>query len=54
MEETTGVTPSRHQVYEQIRLNEIARGTSEDEAARIAADTVDKVMAQAKGEQERA
>lgn len=50
MDDTTEATPSRHQVYEQIRLNEIARGTSEDEAARIAAETVDKVMAQAKAD----
>jgi hypothetical protein len=46
MDDKTEATPSRHQVYEQIRLNELARGTSEDEAARIAADTVDKVIAQ--------
>jgi hypothetical protein len=46
MEDTTDKTPSRHQVYEQIRANELARGATEDDAARVAAETVDKVMAQ--------
>ncbi len=36
---------SRHQVYEQIRMNELARGASEDEAASTAAQIVDKVIA---------
>jgi hypothetical protein len=41
---------SRRQVYEQIRAKELARGASEDEAARIAAETVDKVLeSQSKG-----
>jgi len=44
--------PGRHQVFEQIRARELARGASEDEAAAIAAQTVDKVRAQA-GEQAR-
>lgn len=35
---------TRHQVYEQIRASEKARGASEDEAARIAAERVDAVM----------
>jgi hypothetical protein len=46
MEQHEDSTPSRHQVYEQIRANELARGASEDDAARVAAETVDKVMAQ--------
>ncbi len=35
---------TRHEVFEQIRANEKARGASEDEAARIAAEKVDSVM----------
>lgn len=38
-------TPSRHEVFEQIRVNELARGVSEDEAAQIAAQKVDQVLA---------
>lgn len=37
-------TPSRHEVYEQIRANELARGASEDDAARVAAEKVDQVL----------
>ncbi len=37
------VTDTRHYRFEQIRARELARGASEDEAARIAAETVDKV-----------
>ncbi len=36
-------TESRRQRFEQIKARELARGMSEDDAARIAADTVDKV-----------
>jgi hypothetical protein len=36
--------PSRHEVFEQIRASELARGTSADEAARIAAAKVDQVL----------
>jgi len=50
MGENTDKTPSRHQVYEQIRARELARGASEDEAARIAAETVDKVTAREHGD----
>ena len=38
-----GVTDTRHYRFEQIRARELARGASEDEATRIAAETVDKV-----------
>lgn len=37
-------TVSRHQVYEEIRANELARGATEDDAARIAAERVDQVL----------
>ncbi len=37
-------TPSRHEVFEQIRANEIARGASDDEAIRVATEKVDQVM----------
>lgn len=37
------VTETRHYRFEQIRARELARGASEDEAARIASETVDKV-----------
>lgn len=37
-------TVSRHEVFEEIRVSELARGASEDEAARIAAARVDQVM----------
>jgi hypothetical protein len=37
-------TLSRHEVFEQIRASELARGASEDDAARVAAEKVDKVM----------
>ena len=36
---------SRHEVFEQIRASELARGVSEDEAAQIAAAKVDQVLA---------
>ena len=36
---------TRRHKFEQIRAKELARGASEDEAARIAAETVDKVIA---------
>lgn len=39
-------TENRRHTFEQIRAKELARGASEDEANRIAADTVDKVLAQ--------
>ena len=38
-------TETRRYHFEQIRAREIARGASEDEATRIASETVDKVMA---------
>lgn len=38
-------SPSRHEVFEQIRASELARGASADEAARIAAEKVDQVLA---------
>ena len=34
----------RRKTFEQIRARELARGASEDEAAQIAASTVDKVI----------
>ena len=37
-------TVSRHEVFEQIRASERARGASEDEAAQIAAAKVDQVL----------
>ena len=37
-------TVSRHEVFEEIRANELARGATEDDAARIAAERVDQVM----------
>lgn len=40
------VTDTRHYKFEQIKAKELARGASEDEATRIAAATVDKVMEQ--------
>lgn len=39
------MTESRRYTFEQIKAKELARGASEDEAARIAAATVDKVIA---------
>lgn len=35
---------SRHEVFEEIRASELARGATEDDAARVAAERVDKVM----------
>ena len=35
----------RRKIFEQIRASELARGATEDEAAQIAATTVDKVIA---------
>ncbi|WP_156165077.1 hypothetical protein [Demequina silvatica] len=40
------VLDTRHYKFEQIKAKELARGASEDEATRIAAETVDKVMEQ--------
>ncbi len=37
-------TVSRHEIFEDIRASELARGASEDDAARIAAERVDQVM----------
>lgn len=37
-------TVSRHEVFEEIRANELARGATEDDAARVAAEKVDKVL----------
>lgn len=37
------VTDTRRYRFEQIRARELARGASEDEATRIATETVDKV-----------
>lgn len=44
-------TETRRYKFEQIRNKELARGASEDEATRIAAETVDKVLAQEAKEQ---
>ena len=41
---------SRHEVFEEIRANELARGATEDDAARIAAARVDQVMELKKAE----
>lgn len=49
MTDNNDASPSRHQVYEQIRAREVARGASDDEATRIATETVDKVLAQERG-----
>ena len=38
-------TETRRYHYEQIKAREIARGASEEDASRVAAETVDKVMA---------
>ncbi|MFN3867278.1 MAG: hypothetical protein ACK4MD_11295 [Demequina sp.] len=38
-------TETRHYRFQQIRARELARGASEDEANRIASETVDKVIA---------
>lgn len=38
------VTPTRHEVFERIRASELARGASEDDAARTAAEKVDQVL----------
>lgn len=40
------VTESRRYHFERIRARELARGASDDEATRVANETVDKVMAQ--------
>ena len=37
-------TVSRHEIFEDIRASELARGATEDDAARIAAERVDQVM----------
>ncbi|WP_160297477.1 hypothetical protein [Demequina flava] len=44
-------TETRRYKFEQIRHKELARGASEDEATRIASETVDKVLAQEAKEQ---
>lgn len=36
-------TESRRQRFEQIKARELARGMSEDDAARVATETVDRV-----------
>ncbi|GIG54568.1 hypothetical protein [Demequina activiva] len=36
---------TRRYKFEQIKAKELARGATEDEATRIAAETVDKVIA---------
>lgn len=41
---------SRHEVFEEIRANELARGATEDDAARIAAARVDQVLELKKAE----
>ncbi len=41
---------SRHAVFEDIRANELARGATEDDAARIAAERVDQVLELKKAE----
>lgn len=46
----TDNTVSRHEVFEEIRSNELARGASEDDASRIAAEKVDLVMELKKAE----
>jgi hypothetical protein len=43
----TDTDEKRRKTFEQIRTSELARGASEDEAAQIAAATVDKVLAAA-------
>lgn len=43
--DNANVTETRRYHFEQIRARELARGASEDEATRIATETVDKVMA---------
>lgn len=40
----TNATQTRRYHFEQIRAREIARGASDDEATRIATETVDVVM----------
>lgn len=45
-------TVSRHEVFEEIRASELARGATEDDAARIAAERVDQVMELKKAESE--
>ena len=37
-------TVTRHEIFEDIRASELARGATEDDAARIAAERVDQVM----------
>jgi hypothetical protein len=43
-------TISRHVVFEEIRASELARGASEDDAARTAAARVDQVVELKKAE----
>lgn len=45
-----GTNPSRHEVFEQIRAQELARGASDDEAVRVATEKVDQVMELKKAE----
>lgn len=42
------VTDTRRYQFEQIRARELARGSSDAEATRVATETVDKIMAQEK------
>ncbi|WP_160295471.1 hypothetical protein [Demequina aurantiaca] len=47
----TNATETRRYHFEQIRARELARGASEDEATRIATNTVDTVMEKAANSQ---
>lgn len=46
----TNATETRRYHFEQIRARELARGASEDEATKIATNTVDLVMDKASSE----
>ncbi len=46
----TNATETRRYTFEQIRAEELARGASEDDAARTAASMVDAVMAREAGD----
>ena len=46
------VTETRRYHFEQIKASELARGASEDEATRVANETVDKVMRLEEGKQD--
>lgn len=47
----TNATHTRRYHFDQIRARELARGASEDEATRIASETVDTVMEKSAAEQ---